>query len=134
MTPKSVHYLKLLTLVATLWVLYLVPRPTVAWLEPLKPTAISLAFTILAHRLRVASWPVVVAFSLTFFAEGVAEAYINGPATHETPSGNLPDDRVMMLALWAALFSPVSLWGPILFSVLAYIVLRRPPALPRRDQ
>jgi hypothetical protein len=78
----------------------------------------------------VASWPVVVAFSLTFFVEGIAAVYVNSPALHEPPSEALPDTRVMMLTLWAVLFSPISLWGPVLFGVLTYGVLRGPRGAP----
>ena len=109
MTPKNVHLLKLVALAAALWALYLVPWSLIPWLEPFKPTLFSIAFAVLAHRLRVASWPVVVAFSLTFFVEGIAEVYVNSPALHKPPSASLPDSRVMMLTLWAILFSPISL-------------------------
>ena len=124
MTPKHVHYLKLAALAATLWILYLVPWFPAPWAESLKPTIISVAFAVSAHRLRVASWPVVVAFALTFFVEGVTEVYVNSPALHETPQDSAPDNRALMLTLWSVIFSPISLWGPILFSTLVYGLVR----------
>lgn len=128
MTAKQTHYLKLSVLAALLWILYLVPWFPLAWVEPLKPTITSVAFVVLAQRLRVASWPVVVAFSLAFFVEGIAEAYANSPTLREPSSDGFPVSRPMMLALWAVLFSPVSLWGPVLFSAMVYGVIRE-----RRD-
>jgi hypothetical protein len=125
MTPKRIHILKLAALTATLWTLYLVPWLPLLGLEPLKPTLISVAFAVLAHRLRVAAWPVVLTFSLSFFVEGIAEVYFNSPTLHNASTGSLPDNRIPMLALWAVLFSPISLWGPVLSSALTYGVLRR---------
>jgi hypothetical protein len=54
----------------------------------------------------------------------LTEVYVNSPALNKPPSDSPPENRVMMLTLWAVLFSPISLWGPVLFGILTYGVLR----------
>jgi hypothetical protein len=143
MTLKHVRYLKLAALVATLWLLYLVPWswwvPMPWWIAPLAPTITSVAFVVLAHRLRVASWPAIIAFSLAFYVEGIAESYVDTLVHHETPLQFAPDNQakssiffpVIYWVLWSVIFSPILLWGPILSSILVYGVLIPPPASAR---
>lgn len=70
MTPRVAHLTRLSALAAAVWIIYLMPWPF-PLVEPLKPTLCAVGFSLLAYRLRVASWPLVVAFSLTFFVEGL---------------------------------------------------------------
>jgi hypothetical protein len=135
MTLKHVRYFKLAALVATLWSLYLgisylVPWPLDAWwIELLAPTIVSSVFAVLAHRLRVASWPVVISFSLAFFVEGIAEPYVNSPTLHEATASMPANVSILLwataLTLWSVISSPILLWGPLLSAILVYGVLRR---------
>jgi len=68
MAPPASRLLRLMALVAVLWVVYLTPWPGSGVLEPLKPTLLAVAFALPAQRLGVASWPLVIAFSLTFLS------------------------------------------------------------------
>jgi hypothetical protein len=51
MAPQFVRPLKLATLAATLWILYLLPWPGPVWIEPCKPAITAVAFALLSWRL-----------------------------------------------------------------------------------
>lgn len=118
--PRLVRSLKLVALAGGLWIIYLLPWPGPDWLEPAKPTVAAVAFALVSRRLRVGSWPLTIAFSLTFFFRGVAIAYVTSFESGNDMAGASPDLRGAMLYLWAMLFSPISLWGPVIFGSLAY--------------
>jgi hypothetical protein len=120
MAPQFVRSLKLVALAGALWIAFVLTWPGPAWLEPLKPTIIAVVFAILSRRLRVGSWPLTIAFSLTFFFYGVVITYVTSFESGNDMAGASPDTRVTMLYLWSMLFSPISLWGPVLFGSLAY--------------
>jgi hypothetical protein len=104
----------------------LVPWPGVlGYMEPAKPTLLAVVFALVAHRLGVASWPLVVTFSLTFFLYSFAAFYFSpGMRGVDQPA---PGDhtRVAVSYLGAVLFSPITLWGPLLLGCGAYAVARR---------
>ena len=120
MIPPASRLLRLLALAAILWVIYLAPWPGPGVLEPLKPTLVTVAFALLAQRLRVGSWPLVIAFSLTFFIHGVIAAYVQSLSPGSDYAGSSGNERGISLYLWALIFSPISLWGPLLFGTAAY--------------
>jgi hypothetical protein len=109
-----------MALVAVLWVVYLTPWPGSGVLEPLKPTLLAVAFALLAQRLGVASWPLVIAFSLTFFVHGIVAAYLQSAGPGSDLAGRSGNERGILLYLWAVIFSPISLWGPLLLGTMAY--------------
>ena len=120
MTPRPLRYLKLAVLATTLWIAYLAPWPGPAWLTPLKPAIISAAFALFSLRLGVDSWPLIIFFSFTFFIHGVVDAYMHGLNPDNDLKGAPADTRNTMLHLWAVIFSPISLWAPLLFGAVAY--------------
>jgi hypothetical protein len=102
-----------------LWVIYLIPWRGPAPLDTAKPTLIAVAFVLLAQRLRVGSWPVVLAFCISFFLVGALQFYLGGG------SEEAPDQRVLVTIVGSLLFSPVSLWGPVALGAIAFYFARR---------
>jgi hypothetical protein len=95
------------------------------WLGgPLKPTLLVLAVVLAAHYLRVASWPLVLAFSLLPFVLGTLELLTNnsGPIAGGTPEAQL--NRIFVAAI-SVLLSPITLLGPVLVAVIAHIAMTR---------
>jgi hypothetical protein len=119
--PQFLRPLKLVVLAATLWILYLVPWPGPDWIVPAKPALVAVAFAVLSSRLGVGSWPLTIAFSLTFFIHGTVEMYLNS----DDMAGAPPGTRGGMVYLGAMLFSPVSLWAPVIFGCLTYSLMVR---------
>jgi hypothetical protein len=124
MAPPHIRRLKLIGLTAALLCLYLAPWPGPWWVEPLKPTLTSLAFAILSWSLGVGSWPLTIAFSLSFFFIDV----VSGTVKSLGPGGELSQEprttQGMLLYFNALIFSPITLWGPIIAGTSAYAVLR----------
>jgi hypothetical protein len=58
MTPRSQRFAKLSLLVLTLCLMYLALWPGAALVATLKPTLLSLAFSVLGEFFGVAAWPV----------------------------------------------------------------------------
>jgi hypothetical protein len=125
MAPRLVRSLKLISLAGGLWVLYVIPWPGPVWVEPIKPTVTAVAFALLSWRLGVGSWLLTIVFNLTFFLHGLAIAYVNSFESANDMAGAAPGIRASMLYIWAMLFSPISLWGPVLFGSLAYALASR---------
>jgi hypothetical protein len=123
-----------MALVAVLWVAYLAPWPGSGVLEPLKPTLLAVAFALLALRLGVASWPLVIAFSLTFFVHGVIAAYVQSVGPDSDFAGRSGNERGILLYLWAVIFSPISLWGPLLSGTMTYALARKGRSNIRLEQ
>jgi hypothetical protein len=120
MAPRLARSLKLMALAGALWIVFVLPWPGPAWVEPIKPTVIAVAFAVLSRRLRVGSWPLTITFCLMFFLYGIIVAYVTSLEPGNDMVGAPSDTRATMLYLWAMLFSPISLWGPVLFGSLAY--------------
>jgi hypothetical protein len=126
MTPRTRRFAVLLSVTALLWIAGLVPWPGVlGYLEPAKPSVIAMAFALIVHRLRTASWPLVVAFSLTFFLYNVVMLYYIPDLRHTGMPGAGDDTRVFLTYFGAIVFSPITLWGPMLFGCGAYAVALR---------
>jgi hypothetical protein len=114
-------------LVLTLWIANLVDWPFVPYLDLAKPTLIAVAFVMLSHRLKVASWPVVITFSLSFFAFVTAQLLL-GSTLESTEISELPARWLNGLAIaFSLVLSPVTLWGPVAGSALLYAWYRRTP-------
>jgi NADH:ubiquinone oxidoreductase subunit 5 (subunit L)/multisubunit Na+/H+ antiporter MnhA subunit len=126
MAPRARRSAILLALAGGIWIAGLVPWPGVlGYMEPAKPTLLAMAFALGAHRLGVASWPLVVTFSLTFFIYSFAMFYFSPDMRGiDQP---VPGDhtRVTLSYFGAVLFSPITLWGPLLLGCGAYAVARR---------
>ena len=120
MEPRLVRSIKLVALAGVLWIVFVLPWPGPTWVEPAKPTLTAVVFALLSRRLRVGSWPLTITFCLMFFLYGVVIAYVTSFQQGNDMAGASPDTRDSMLYLWAMLFSPISLWGPVLFGSLAY--------------
>ena len=125
MAPQFVRPLKLVILAATLWILYLVPWPGLAWIDPAKPALVAVAFAVLSWRLGVGSWPLTIVFSLTFFIHGIAAMYVHSFDPGNDMAGAPPGTRAGMLYVGAMLFSPVSLWAPVIFGSVTYALVVR---------
>jgi hypothetical protein len=125
MPPPRDRYVKLSALTAVLWAIYLVPWPVPDAITIALPTILAATFALLAHRLGLATWGLVLTFSATFFLHSVVAMYF-GTAP---PAGNLAatdsEMRLGMTYLGALLFSPFTLWGPVVGSCLAYAAARR---------
>jgi hypothetical protein len=120
MTVQSQRRLKLLALAGVLWIGYLAPWPGPWWLEPAKPSIVAIAFALLSVGLGVGSWPVTIVFSLTFFVYGIVVAGFSSMGTNGNLAGESVGMMTAMLYLWSILFSPISLWAPVLFGTGAY--------------
>jgi hypothetical protein len=126
MPPRPfVRALKVITLAATLWITYLLPWPGPAWVAATKPAVTAAAFAALSWRLGVGSWPLTIAFCLTFFPFGVIETHAVSFAPGTDLAGAPSDTRLWTLYLWAMLFSPISLWAPVVFGTLTYTLVTR---------
>jgi hypothetical protein len=124
-TPQLVRPLKLATLAATLWILYLVPWPAPAWVDMAKPATIAVAFAVLSWRLGVGSWPLTIVFSLTFFIHSAVAMYVSSFDPTANPAGATTGTRAGIVYFGAILFSPITLWAPVLFGALAYAFATR---------
>ena len=116
----------LLALAGGIWLAGIVPWPGVlGYMEPAKPTLLAIVFALAAHRLRVGSWPLVVTFSHMFFLYSFAVFYFS-PDMRGVDQA-VPGDhaRVAMSYYGALLFSPITLWGPVLLGCGAYAAARR---------
>jgi hypothetical protein len=126
MNPRTRRFVTLSTVAALLWIASLVPWPGVlGYLEPAKPTLIAIAFALTVHRLGVASWPLVVAFSLTFFIFSTAMFYFSPDLRGADVSDRSDNNRVLLTCFGTVLFSPITLWGPLLFGCGAYAIALR---------
>jgi hypothetical protein len=120
MTQRLARSLKVVALVVALWLPFLMPWHGPDWWGPLAPTMTAVAFALLSGYLRIGSWPLTIVFSLTFFLCDVAIAYASSLIPGYELAGAPPGLRAGMIYLSAVLFSPISLWGPVLFGSLAY--------------
>ena len=134
MAPQLVRSVKLVALAGALWIVFVLPWPGPAWVEPTKPTVTAVAFALLSRRLRVGSWPLTITFCLMFFLYGVVIAYVTSLQSGNGLTDASPDTRATMLYLWAMLFSPISLWGPVLCGSLAYAWATRARSNNRSEQ
>ena len=120
MAPHVARALKLVTLAATLWVLYLLPWPGPAWVDITKPALTAVAFAVLSWRLGVSSWPLTIVFCLTFFPFGVIQTHAR---LVDMPNAPQDERSQWVLYVWAMLFSPISLWAPVIFGTLTYALV-----------
>ena len=89
-----------------------------------KPALLAAVFSAVSFRMRVDSWPLTIAFSLTFFLESIVELVVSS----YNPSNDLsrpPDARNILVYLGAMIFSPFTLWAPMIFGTSTYAILRR---------
>jgi hypothetical protein len=125
MAPRHIHRLKIAGLTLVLWNLHFAPWPDLLWIEPLRPTLMALAFVVLAWWLRVDSWPLTIVFCISFFFVEFLLTYVENLG----PGGDLSQEpretQGFMLYLITIVFSPVTLWGPVLFGASAYAMLRK---------
>ena len=126
MAPRARRSAILLALAGGILIAGIVSWPGVlGYMEPAKPTLLAMVFALAAHRLGVASWPRVVTFSLTFFIYSFAMFYFSPDMRGiDRP---FPGDhtRVTLSYFGAVLFSPITLWGPLLLGCGSYAVARR---------
>jgi len=116
----------ILALAGVLWIASLVPLPGVlGYLDPARPTILSIAFALLGKRLGVASWPLVVTFSLTFFLYSVVAFYFSPDAQGLNDLTVDNGSRAVMTYFGAMIFAPITLWCPILFACGAYALVGR---------
>jgi hypothetical protein len=124
MSPRTSRSIKVLGLCGMLWVICLVPWPGPGWFEATKPAILAATFSVASYRLRIDSWALTIAFSLTFFfysvAELVASAYYSG-----NPSVSPSDAQSMMVYFGAMILSLISLWAPVIFGTSTYAIMRR---------
>src|SRR5271156_1619192 len=126
MTPRVRRSAILLPLAAVLWIAGLIPWPgLVGYLDPAKPTLLAIVFALTAHRLGVASWLLVVTFSLTFFIYSFVVIYFSADLRAIDQSVLGDHSRSALAYFGAVLFSPITLWGPLLLGCGAYAVVRR---------
>jgi hypothetical protein len=91
-TLQTYRRAKLLSLAVVLWLANVTAWPgALGYLEPAKPTLLAITFVLVAHWLRVASSPLVVAFSLSFFLFTVAMFYFSpgAPLSRTTDKGEM---------------------------------------------
>jgi hypothetical protein len=125
MSPRTHRSIKVLGLCGTLWVVCLAPWPGPAWLEATKPALLAAIFSLVSYRLGIDSWPLTIAFSLTFFLYSVAEflgtAYYPGSDLSALPA----DATSPLVYLGVMALSPISLWAPVIFGTSTYAIIRR---------
>jgi hypothetical protein len=119
-TAQRKRRIKLLTLAAVLWVGYLIPWSGPWWLEAAKPSFLAAVFAIMSWCLGVGSWPLTIVFSLTFFVYSAVDMYVGSDLASEGPN-----TRVRLIYLGAVVFSPITLWGPVLLGAVAYAAAQR---------
>lgn len=125
MTAQIRRLAILLPLAGAIWITGLIPWPGVlGYVEPAKPTILSVAFALTAHRLGVASWPLVVAFSLTFLIYSFAMFYFSPDASGLDKSISGEGARLAASYIGTVIFSPITLWGPLLFGCGSYALAR----------
>ena len=110
MAPRARRSAILLALAAGIWIAALVPWPGVlGYMDPAKPTLLAIVFALAAHRLGVASWPLVVTFSVTFFIYSFGMFYFSPDmrGIDQPVPGN--HTRVTLSYFGAVLFSPITL-------------------------
>jgi hypothetical protein len=108
MTAQTYKRAKLLLLTVVLWVANVTVWPGIlGYLEPAKPTLLAIVFAVAAHRLRVASWPLVVSFSLSFFLFSVALFYFSPDTRLADNSASGTGTRFLLTYFGAIIFSPV---------------------------
>lgn len=91
-------------------------------LEPAEPSLIDMAFAFMGHRLRLACWLLVVAFSPTFLLYTVVMLYCT-PGLREAGIPDSSDNtRILLTYFGAMVSSPIALWGPLLIGCGAYAV------------
>jgi hypothetical protein len=90
-----------------------------------KPAVLAATFSVVSYRLRIHSWPLTIAFSLTFFLYSVVEFLVTAYSPgHELST--LPLDATSPLVYLAVMaFSPITLWAPLTVGALAYAIVRR---------
>jgi hypothetical protein len=125
MSPGTYRAIKVLGLCGMLWVLCLVPWPGPSWFEATKPAILAATFSVVSCRLRIDSWALTIAFSLTFFLYSVAELLVSAYYPSSNPSGSSSDAQSMMVYFGAMVLSPISLWAPVIFGTSTYAVMRR---------
>lgn len=83
------------------------------------------AFALSAYRLGVASWPLVLAYSFTFLIFSFAMFYFSPDMRDAAELA--PGEHISIAASYfgAVLFSPITLWGPLLFGCGSYALARR---------
>ena len=123
MAPRHIQRLKLIGLTVILWSLYLAPWQGPWWAEPLKPTLTALAFVILSRSLGFSSWPLTIAFSLSFFLVDLLMASVQGLGSRGDLSQTPRETQGLTLYLSAVIFSPITLWGPLIVGTSTYALL-----------
>ena len=99
--------------------------PGVAWIEPAKPAILSALFVLLSCRLRVDSWPLTIAFSLSFFIYSAVAMF----ASSYNPTNDVAHEPLgtkgVFVYFGVMIFSPVSLWAPVILGTSSYAVVQR---------
>lgn len=99
--------------------------PGLAWIEPEKPAILATVFVFLSWRLRVDSWPLTIAFSLSFFIYGAVAML----ASSYNPSNDLAHEplgtKSVFVYFGIMILSPISLWAPVILGSSSYAMIRR---------
>jgi hypothetical protein len=125
MDVRASRWAKLACLVAVLWALYLMSWPGPWGVEEAKPTILAVVFAALGHRLKVATWYLVIAFSISFFLHIAVSGYLSclGP---DGECGSTPREAAVLTFFISVIFSQSIFGGlscfpqpPTHFSVVA---------------
>ena len=125
MSPRILRSLKVLGLGGVLWVVCLVPLPGPPWLETVKPALLAAVFSIVSCRVNVDSWPLIIAFSLTFFIYTVIDLIVGAYLPTHGDSAVTLDASGPLVYLAIVTLSPVSLWAPVISGASTYAIIRK---------
>ena len=100
---------------------------------PLKPSILALSAVLLAHLLRVATWPLVIVFGLLTFALDAVDAFASTLVSIE---GGLADAQIngygaSLLVLYT---SPITLLGPMFVAFIAHGLLVERSDIPSPER
>jgi hypothetical protein len=124
-TLRQFHFLKVAAAAAIVAILYLLPWPIPVVGDLLKLTCLAIIFVLLTFYLRVASWPLTLGIAVVLCLTALTEFDLNSTWPETLDAATRHTFRGLVLGIFAVLWSPIILIGPVVGGSATHAILRR---------